>query len=104
LTLYAVPVAGGGVAAFAATFGLLRDQRDRRFAKWWTVLFSLLGAWTTGTVISAVVGAQPTNSLLAPGQATGVLWPAWGALAAFVTSFVGLAWTWIALARRESAS
>ena len=102
LTLYAVPVAGFGVAAFTATFGLLRDPRDRRFAKWWTVLFGIIGAWAAGTVVSTVGGAEATNDLLAPGQATTVLWAAWGTVGSFVASVIGLAWTWVAMARREN--
>lgn len=102
LTLYAVPVAGFGVAAFASTFGLLRDPRDRRFAKWWTVLFGIIGAWGAGTVVSTVGGAEATNDLLAPGQATGVLWAAWATVASFVTSVIGLAWSWFAMFRREN--
>lgn len=102
LTLYAVPVAGFGVAAFTATFGLLRDPRDRRFAKWWTVLFGIIGAWAAGTVVSTVGGAEATNDLLAPGQATSVLWAAWGTVGSFVASVIGLAWTWVAMARREN--
>ena len=103
LTLYAVPVAGFGVAAFAATFGLLRDPRDRRFAKWWTVLFGVIGAWGAGTVVSTVGGAEATNDLLAPGQATSVLWAAWGTVGSFVASVFGLAWTWDAMARRDNS-
>ena len=101
LTLYVVPVAGAGIAVFTATFGMLRDPRDRRFAKWWTVLFGLIGAWASGTVVTTVGGSPAANDLLAPGQAMSVMWAAWGSVASFATSAIILAWTWISAARRE---
>lgn len=104
LTLYAVPLAGAGVVAFTATFGLLRDPRDRRFARWWTVLCGLIGTWGAGTVASAVVGATSPNDLLAPGQATAVLWGAWGSIVAFGVAAISLAWTWITMARANRST
>jgi hypothetical protein len=97
LTLYAVPLAGAGVAAFTATFGLLRDPRDKRFARWWTVLCGVIGTWGAGTVVATVTGASSPNDLLAPGQATAVLWGAWGSVVAFGVSAISLAWTWITM-------
>ncbi len=104
LTLYGVPLSAIGIVVFTATFGLLRDARDRRFAKWWTILFGVIGAWIAGTVVSTVAGAAASNDLLAPGQATAVLWAAWGSVASFVASVIGLAWTWIAMARQDRGS
>ena len=94
LTLYAVPLAGAGITIFTGVFGILRDPRDRRFARIWTILLGLLGIWTTSSVIWTIADATSPNNLLAPGEATAPLWAAWTCVVAFVAGTVSLALAW----------
>jgi hypothetical protein len=96
LTLYAVPLAGGGITIFTGVFGILRDPRDRRFARIWTILLGLLGIWTSSSVIWTIADATSPNNLLAPGEATAPLWAAWACLVAFIAGTVSLALAWTA--------
>jgi len=96
LTLYAVPLAGGGITIFTGVFGILRDPRDRRFARIWTILLGLLGIWTSSSVIWTIADATSPNNLLAPGEATAPLWAAWTCLVAFIAGTVALALAWTA--------
>lgn len=97
LTLYVVPLAGAGLAIFSVIIPRLRDSRDRLFGKWWTVILGIVGAVATGSVVTTVgQAAGSSNNLLAPGQATDVLWGAWASLLAFAGSTVSIAWTWLA--------
>jgi hypothetical protein len=96
LTLYAVPLAGGGITIFTGVFGILRDPRDRRFARIWTILLGLLGIWTSSSVIWTIADATSPNNLLAPGEATAPLWAAWTCLVAFIAGTVSLALAWTA--------
>ena len=94
LTLFAIPLAGLGIAVFMAIHSRHSNSRDIIFSKWWTLLLGLIGTYSTWNVISTISGAPVPNNLMDPGEARDLLWGAWASLAAFALGTVAVAASW----------
>lgn len=94
LTLFAIPLAGLGIAVFMAIHSRHSNSRDIIFSKWWTLLLGLIGTYSTWNVISTISGAPVPNNLMDPGEARDLLWGAWASLAAFALGTVAVATSW----------
>ena len=99
--LYFVPLAAVGLAVFAAIWDRLREQRDRVFGKWWTIVLSAGGTLSVGYVLYKAMTATGSNDLLAPGTVKGPQWGLWGAFFAFLLSSLILAAAWMAQPTRS---
>ena len=94
LTLFAIPLAGLGIAVFMAIHSRHSNSRDIISSKWWTLLLGLIGTYSTWNVISTISGAPVPNNLMDPGEARDLLWGAWASLAAFALGTVAVAASW----------
>ncbi|HEX2036513.1 MAG TPA: hypothetical protein VHS99_20200 [Chloroflexota bacterium] len=96
LILYAVPLAGAGLAILAAIWGRFTERRDRLYGQLWTLLLSAGGALGAGSLLYQVLSAPQPNDLLAPGEVRGAQWGLWGTLVAFTVAALSLVAAWTA--------
>ncbi len=94
LTLFAIPLAGLGIAVFMAIHSRHSNSRDIIFSKGWTILLGLVGMLSTWNVISTISGAPAPNNLMDPGETRDLLWGAWATLAAFAVGTAAIATSW----------
>jgi len=105
VALYGVPLAAIGITVFSLVWDRLRDMRDRRYGKWWTIFLAFGGTLGVAYVLFKVSTAPAGNDLLAPGSVKAAQWGLWATFLAFLgcAASITAAWRGVRVAAAEHA-